>query len=128
MIKVQELRVGNLVKHGESIIEVEYHHIRIQTFVNADFANSEGKKFEGYEPISITEKWLIDIGFEPELMNADSPNNRFMVYRKYPLTYNTNHGWWYESKQLKVQPEFVHQLQNLWDVLNGTELIAELSR
>ena len=119
MINAQELRIGNTLFSRLSK--------RMFNVVPLDIRNLNDEP-DNADPVEITEQWLMDYHFEPELKNADSPNNRFMVYTKYPLTYNTNHGWWYESRQLKIQPKYIHKLQNLWYELTGEELTSEPAR
>ena len=145
-MKAQDLRIGNLVTIDNEefhptmkdiplqvtqILERESLERGIWTHaVSLEYPNklknvyyqNFGQYLEFIKPIPLTEEWLIKFGFEPELKNKDSINGEFIVYWKYPFVFNTNHGWWLYSKQLKIQPEYVHQLQNLYFALTGEEL------
>jgi len=119
-MKAQELIIGNWVNISiSSALEQQVIDVMCDC-VNTKY--HECISYDFVEPIPLTEEWLLKFGFEAELKNADSKNGRFMVYTKYPITFNTNHGWWLYSMKLNVQPEYVHQLQNLYYALTGEEL------
>jgi len=80
---------------------------------------------ERYRGIPLTEDWLKRFGFEVTIETTWSfgYDKKFNVWRLNGFTYNQiQAAWWYNGAVLKHQPEFVHQLQNLYFALNGSEL------
>jgi hypothetical protein len=76
------------------------------------------------DPIPLSEEWLVKFGFKKtvEVTWSFGYEKEYNVYRKEDLTYNgIQAAWWYNGL-LKNQPEFVHQLQNLYFALTGSEL------
>ena len=112
-MKANELRIGNYVIEDY----MSYNGIK-QKEVEVSFKNLVSH--DSLKPIPLTEEWLVKFGFDVE--NKKGNNNDFNVYRKGEFTFNTNHGWWFSHNILKLQPQFVHQLQNLYFALIGTEL------
>lgn len=121
MIKANELRIGNYVFSLET-----QNHQRItglleeQPFFDAitfDYPN-----YDEIEPIPLTEEWLFKFGFE-------LINNNFYRSRNCELclywTVNKNKMLpEYYGKRLVTGYDFkyVHQLQNLYFALTGSEL------
>ena len=72
-----------------------------------------------FEPIPLTEEWLLKFGFEKNGRDWELPNFRFHVNK--PINYN---GFvfcdGYTVITEKIQ--YVHQLQNLYFALTGAEL------
>jgi hypothetical protein len=70
-----------------------------------------------YKPIPLTEEWLLKFGF----IKTDYDN--FKYYHK--GLFQIKHGiksYWYQSGDLPVKIEYVHQLQNIYFYLVGEEL------
>lgn len=106
MLKANELRIGNLVKIGGEISQLEL----------CDFVDIyEHKTIWQYEPIELTEDWLIDNGFYA--VEVDSGE---YYYQNYRFRLNSNYAGFYYSRNLTVK--YVHQLQNLYFALTGSEL------
>lgn len=106
-MKVQELRIGNYVlKEGEEIVITSF------TFYNIE------KDEYSYEPIQLTEEWLLKFGFERRpwgliingLLFRDNIKNPCEV-----LTLEIGNGF-------RTEVKHVHQLQNLYFALTGEEL------
>lgn len=110
-MKAREVRLGNLVMDGKDIEQVNARMIDMLVKIEADF-----------EPIPLTEEWLLKFGFSCEAkMGGDGVE--FRVYHFDVLTFNTNHGWWYKVLRINDTPlEYVHQLQNFYFALTGEEL------
>jgi hypothetical protein len=109
-MKANELRIGNTVLlQKDKIISVS----------SATFINIERHAYN-YDPIPITEVWLLRFGFELELKEGNQ--NEYRVYSFNQITYNTNHGWWWKKCHLEFQPNNIHQLQNLYFALTSEEL------
>jgi hypothetical protein len=112
MIKANESRIGNLVqtnfKREKEIIDIKA----------IDFIEDY---FKLYEPIPLTEEWLLKFGFneiggcnEKDFTNGDYNifinslgEVNFLFFRE---------GDWYQKL------DYVHQLQNLFFALTQTEL------
>jgi hypothetical protein len=109
-MKATELRIGNLVQDRRSeecgMIDIVVLGI-IDTMEN-----------HSYEPIPLTEEWLIKFGFDDIEMSI-------------PVAYKTKsgfrikedqRGYWMQYKYGTVIINHVHQLQNLYFALTGEEL------
>lgn len=130
-MKANELRIGNLVlKYGSEILITPYDLINIELSLNE------------YEPIPLTEEWLLKFGFVEELDKKPSlkHGNYFSIWvmdYKYSFSYadfrkdwgfyhsytdagneNDNNRFDFISCGIK----HVHQLQNLYFALTGEEL------
>lgn len=116
-MKAQELRIGNFVSNPplSEFRVIDYLDIR-------DFA--EGRLIQPFEPIPLTEDWLKRFGFE------DKNGYQHPCYRKdLILIYGRPENKWcvviggginsFESTDKQMH---VHQLQNLYFALTGTEL------
>jgi hypothetical protein len=111
MIKQNELRVGVNV----------FHHGHVWTIDGMDIETWETFAHE-YEPIPLTEEWLLKFGFEEFGLSI-----RVDVNRGDELCFYT------QEKRLRYQTKgsgftrdynilYVHQLQNLYFALTGQEL------
>ncbi len=115
MIQINELRIGNYIEEGKvekidnSIDEIYYSGDRCYL---SSYCNN-------INPITLTEEWLFKFGFELNGCNFELPNFRFHVNK--PINYN---GFvfcdGYTVITEKIQS--VHQLQNLYFCLTGSEL------
>ena len=111
-MKITELRVGNWVKR-------DYQPDGFQVDVNSFIVCARDP--EMYQPIPLTEEWLLKFGFEKD-GNKIYRNGRFFIenlFRNrmtFRITINNA-----ESAHTN-SIEYVHQLQNLYFALTGTEL------
>lgn len=120
MIDEKELRIGNLLRHSGSnkpymvTLERFWEH-----YTTAD-------AFYYLDPIPLTPELLEKCGFiKTEYNSGNGEIGIYSTYLKKPLTYNTNHGWWFENTNIEstmMKPKNLHQLQNLYFALTGTEL------
>jgi len=112
-MKASELRIGNLV-------EIIQSKKCIYTTIEASCFSVDVEK--NYKPIPLTKDWLLKFGFEEnfkqyELQNyglkvvKDVNSNVWICYVGFPNQFN-------EICSIK----FVHELQNLYFALTGTEL------
>jgi hypothetical protein len=106
----RELRIGNLV-----YADAELHEIRPVDFRNAHLFN----------PIEITDAWLIKLGAR----NEDKHNDYFLNHNNsYYINKNSTTGFFHLYEQggedylVKENIEHIHQLQNLYFALTGEEL------
>jgi len=81
------------------------------------------KSSEPYQPIQLTEEWLLKFGFE--LLCRKSPDGYkdtiFSMQKPYWTLMQLDKGWgvqFWQGNKL----EYVHQLQNLYFALTGEEL------
>jgi hypothetical protein len=106
-MKIEELRIGNLVKNGLG------EFIIIKNNINE--RNTGGYFLITLEPVPLTEDLVIDLGLKPvELENGE------WFYQDSKFRLNKNYAGFYYSKNLDIK--YVHQLQNLYFALTGSEL------
>ena len=122
-LRVNELRIGNLVKWYDVSKVLELHSEK-NKFDNVYIDCEESFEWTEYnklEPIPLTEKWLLKFRFEK--------SKRFELgelkpcYVIFSLAVMIRHNsffvdWIGGNTELK----YVHQLQNLYFALTGTEL------
>jgi len=120
-MKATELRIGNLVNAELASGNVINHTITALNILRI----SENDSVFKFEPIPLTEDWLVKFGFEKDSRSGN-------VYQVYyyglnPETYdhliiikNTGKGFFYSNAYNKIN--YVHQLQNLFHTLTGEEL------
>jgi len=113
-MKTTELRIGNLVECNGKIETISGV---IQYGVYFGFVYCPNVK-DFFQPIQITEDWLIKFGFEL---------NNTGFYNKGRLTFHPFHGWkiinvWVKEWVGIAEIKYVHQLQNLYFALTGEEL------
>ena len=107
-MKPNELRIGNWIqfRHTETPVRITL----------GDFVREyNDEHLEDYEPIPLTEEWLIKFGFEYSDLNGDSGLWKippFQIYGKY-------NQFIYDYR---LDVNYVHQLQNLYFALTGEEL------
>ena len=130
-MKAQELRLGNLI----------YYHIKdklnepeewdAENIVDCfDIAQMvENPETNEYKPIPLTEEWLLKFGF------IDVGNVDFLIAQptKYIASFkagiNDKFGLfaWNNIKLNEIEIKYVHQLQNLYYSLTGTDLTIPVS-
>jgi len=122
----QELRIGNWVSYrGEkegvvsSIGSNGFETIRV--FNTLPFGSSD---LEEYEPIPLTEEWLLRFGFE--VAKAYDSINRYSKGKFELYSCPNPDNWAYEYAimvgKISIELKHVHQLQNLYYALTGEEL------
>lgn len=112
-LKANELRIGNLLLNPYSNEPEVVYKIGPSTALNTKWeVNEEHPDF--FRLIPLTEQWLKDFGLQkkgPYKWDHDLLCNYLMAYP----SGNTMDGVAYEIK-------YVHQLQNLYFAITGTEL------
>ena len=114
MIKANELRIGNYVYFENP--HSDYAKIKISS---NDFKNFERNNcFPNFEPIEITEKWLLKAGFKNEGVHycKDFVHNNLKIKIGVEIYGYLNLKYFNHIK-------YVHQLQNLYFALTGSELV-----
>lgn len=130
MINATELRIGNIVNDGTGISTVKKISSDDETF---------------FEPIPLTEDWLIKFGFKQEKIcimsdiarrwheeqrKGSSMDNcykmdNYHIVPRIGMVLNTGHlnnNLTMDSARVGERLSYVHQLQNLFFALTGKEL------
>ena len=113
-MKVQELRIGNLVNFNGETIEIVSIYTDLKTaFVNFDWEFNDYINISECECIPITNEWLLELGFEKQ----------GMAYIKgdFDVTKWIDGKFMYGGK-INLYVASVQQLQNLFFALTGEEL------
>jgi hypothetical protein len=122
-MKAEELRIGNYLLHDGYFIK----SYSVDGFINVI------KNIDNYEPIPLTEEWLLKFGFEKR-----SKEKEFFIEHFYILGYTVvNRSQWKKDMSLEgfgitecdnyipADIKYVHQLQNLYYALTQKELNYE---
>lgn len=130
MIKVNELRIGNLVYFLGNVHEIEGISKRLRPDVGHFQLSGIEYSQKGFhlKPIPLTEEWLVKFGFiEHEVVKClyNKTHNGFEIditiegdnVLSVQLS-STNISGAYPNKELF---KYVHQLQNLYFALTGEE-------
>ena len=123
-LRVNELRIGNLVKWYDVSKVLELHSEK-NKFDNVYIECEESFEWTEYnklEPIPLTEEWLLKFGFLIIEINgkfeATLPNFRYNIYwNKY-----TDGFLFCDGETVLINFNYVHELQNLVFVLGQREL------
>lgn len=118
-ITASELRIGNFINKS---IKNGNGKILVRQITPYDILNIyEDESRYNFEPITITEEWLLKFGFENDGYDHWNGPEYFELAKK------TN-GEWINSVNCYeydhgVPIKYIHQLQNLYFALTGKELI-----
>ena len=115
MIQINELRVGNLIQEGK----VE----QIDNSIDEIYYSGDGYYLSNYccnlNAIPLTKEWLLKLGFFKY-------NNAYVLEKPKENTMDFSFSVWqdmtYNSSEFPVKLDYVHQLQNLYFALIGSEL------
>lgn len=105
-MEAKELRMYNYIHKNGEIYEVWE-----ETF--SDIAYDRNIK---WEPIVLTEDWLIRFGFKKDIL----PYFGSLIFEKDGIT--LDHDFVLMDIDKRVEIKYVHQLQNLYFALTGEEL------
>jgi hypothetical protein len=115
-MKAAELRIGNYINISKEVCKMQLVNF-------ADIHYTEN--FENYEPIPLTEEWLMNFGFVKLKREYDQSDNDMYIKNDLCIV-------WYNSENENFMQFFVnntginikhvHQLQNLYYCLCGEEL------
>jgi hypothetical protein len=110
-MKATELRIGNWVKRDD---QPDGFQIDSRSFIVCE------RDPEMYQPIPLTEEWLVKFGFD-SLPYTDQYEYNGMLFNL-DLTKGT-FDFWCDNVTGRINYiHFVHQLQNLYFALTGQEL------
>ena len=113
-MKATELRIGNWVFDTSE----KDNEPNVPRIVNEPITK---QRCSWYEPIPLTEEWLLKFGFNKLSDIWEFWKNSGWDLRQHKLENN----WWlfYNGQDLDcVRIDYVHQLQNLYFALTGEEL------
>lgn len=139
-MKASELRIGNLTEYFiKDNLDERKEWWEVNTLDINDISDIDRLGFElaGYRPIPITEECLLKFGFVirnkhyslnygGESMRYaffDIPRNKFILYFHGKFGFNCEEG----RKNEDYCIVYVHQLQNLYFALTGTELTLNIN-
>jgi hypothetical protein len=114
-MKANQLRIGNYIMDGHDVEEVNYRMIEMLVKNQAEF-----------DPIPLTEEWLLKFGFEDcrhNLMALRVNTFEFFFDKIDKCGVNLYEKW--EGIFLCGGIKHVHQLQNLYFALTGEELTID---
>lgn len=119
----KELRIGNLI--ASAAMKGIYSAVVVMT---ADRVNGSNQKY--YNPIPLTEDWLLEFGFTTDWNDGGKPVLRTewkvkdltVFYHTRGLDKKTACLWHDIGFETGVKIRYVHQLQNLYFALTGREL------
>lgn len=134
-MKASELRIGNFVnfKDREDIDYCEvtaldaggYIHL-LRNFKDGD-GDDQPEALEDITPIVLTEEWLIKFGFEATEVWGDYANEKLLIcsdFKDDGRKISDSHEYYfsYGRKLRSRQIKHVHELQNLYHAITGSEL------
>jgi hypothetical protein len=117
-LKSTELRVGNLLHDNQDrLCKVEdiYPHHYSAPAINGPITSMPNK------PIPLTEEWILKFGFNPNAKKDWWSREGITLGW---ITTDQNFEFEYNRTRLPTQLKYVHQLQNLFQSLTGSELTA----
>ena len=125
-MKKEELRIGNLVNQAEDNFIVCVTGIKRQDGGCYVYGNNKALDYEcwyqihKYEPIPLTEEWLLKFGFEFVDCSANGVINNWKR-GKFKIWDNKRGEYSYFGT---TEIKYVHKLQNLYYAIMDEELIA----
>ena len=122
-MEARELRIGNLVKVGEQIMFMTCitgkSHVDAQNF---DSNYVCAYDIDMIDPIELTEEWLQRLGFK-DSQPMQPPRSYFKEWIEVTNQFFADGNYRFNGlSRIKVELKYVHQLQNLYFALTGTEL------
>lgn len=118
MINVNELRIGNYISIGGAPTKLDDTYFSMILRGRCEYTN---------EPIILTEEILLSAFDKKQGYKINKIENVINIDR-FNLRYNSDNKFWYiYIKNIYLTKiEFVHELQNVYDVLNGGELCFKI--
>lgn len=131
-MKPQELRIGNYIQFN-STWDIERVYNIVSNFKWQDELKHQRKvspeindvDIKDVRPIPLTEEWLLNFGFKENFkVEVDRGNEKTFLWSKlsFRLTIWDNYKLVYDYMGGNIEIKYVHQLQNLYYALTGSEL------
>lgn len=123
-MKASELRIGNLLQDKEGniykVTTLDEDHSAERTIMAWNIKNpAYGKDDDSLMPIELTEEWLVKFEFE----------NDEITWSNGSIMLSGDGACWFKhfntGNKLGIDVKYVHQLQNLYFALTGTELTVK---
>lgn len=111
-MKSIELRIGNYIIQGGLVTIVE----QLEKSIN-DWDRTNHKRTIDCQPIPLTKEWLLKFGFDNKFNKG-----KINIILKGRLGYKNGRTYFNSWAILEKQPDYVHELQNLYYALTGEEL------
>jgi hypothetical protein len=112
-----ELRIGNWIQDGNEFEQITIDHLNCLYSGRCE-----------YDPIPLTEEWLLKFGFEYKVEELGVRFYEIQIGISFislsiegHFNINSGESYWYMDRDFKA-PKYVHQLQNLYFALTGEEL------
>jgi hypothetical protein len=116
-MKANELRIGNKIIFSEDGTIFTVGSIEEKGFMVQNEEETAWIESEEFEPIPLTEEWLLKFGFAWK--NFAFRDGKFTVrFQKEFYVYLSVEG----IRPITIKLDYVHQLQNLYFTLTGEEL------
>ena len=119
MIKDSDLRFGNLLEYGDGFISVDINVLRdLKVYLQ-----------NGLKPILITEEWLLKAGFEKDDSGVDMFDQDYCEWyqKEFPIIglicQSSDKSYIFDENTDTLRLKYVHELQNLYFALTGSELV-----
>ena len=129
-MKIQELRLHNLIQYGEEIVPIiglDLNDKNNESLIQIKNGTSRiPVDSEELKPILLTSEWLSKLGFEESYRSDSRIRYDLPNFGKYDFDLSKEkllEGFLYYGNYIQCQ--YLHQLQNLHFVLTGRELQAE---
>ena len=118
----KSLRIGNWIKtdfYGEfPIVGLSLLNEGNELFFKSLEYYPKSCKLKDVNPIPLTEEWIIKFGC--------TKDGEYLIKDRFKLIYRNDYNFWYVFDSLSdtylTKIEFVHEWQNFFKVMNGTEL------
>ena len=124
-MKANELRIGNYVKYYYQVMSIDIPEYKIED--GADIQVHEN--FKVFEPIPLTEEWLLKFGFNIKEAVWFSKKTK-AVWIRLEVSIKKKRCILFDTKGINycdiLFPKSVHELQNIYFVLTGKELTQKL--
>ena len=120
VLKENDLRIGNFIKVISSTKTFDSFITQAKGY---DIVRIEEKSFTywNYEPVILTEEWLLKFGFEKTIGSNES-NFTNGVYNLFANSLGEVNFYFFKEGDWYQKIDYVHQLQNLYFALTGSEL------
>ena len=121
-LTANELRIGNYLNYQGKIIKVEGIHNRTIYHSDRQFDQVGVEKYITFEPIPLTEEWLLKFGFGKSDEHEYGSNEHDLFGFYYDYHFNKFYLDTPEDNIYIPFIKYVHQLQNIYFSLTNTEL------
>ena len=125
MISINEMRIGSLVQMAQGCSQ---GNAKPGDVVRYDIDDFEYCRFDCFDPVPLTEEWLLRLGFKHAKSDSDNywqadywyvaGNDDIQILQEDDNLYLMGYDWQEGIKTI----DFVHSLQNLFHALTGQEL------